>query len=138
MGEHHDILLANYFAQTEALMIGKTSDEVREELTTSGQPFTEELVTHKTFTGNRPTTSFMVDRLTPHALGQLIALYEHKIFVQGIIWNVNSFDQWGVELGKKLAKTIYPELQSDGEVNTHDSSTNGLINHYKKKRKATA
>ena len=138
MGEHHDILLANYFAQTEALMIGKTPDEVREELTASGQPFTEELVTHKTFTGNRPTTSFMLDRLTPHALGQLIALYEHKIFVQGIIWNVNSFDQWGVELGKKLAKAIFPELQSDSEVNTHDSSTNGLINHYKKKRKATA
>ena len=138
MGEHHNILLANYFAQTEALMIGKTPDEVRKELTASGQPFTEELVTHKTFTGNRPTTSFMVDRLTPHALGQLIALYEHKIFVQGIIWNVNSFDQWGVELGKKLAKTIFPELQSDGEVNTHDSSTNGLINHYKKKRKTMA
>ena len=137
MGDHHDILLANYFAQTEALMVGKTPDEVREELTASGQTFTEELVTHKTFTGNRPTTSIMVDRLTPHALGQLLALYEHKIFVQGIIWNVNSFDQWGVELGKKLAKTIFPELQSDGDISSHDSSTNGLINHYKGKRKAT-
>ena len=79
----------------------------------------------------------MVDRLTPSALGQLIALYEHKIFVQGIIWNVNSFDQWGVELGKKLAKTIFPELQSDGDISSHDASTNGLINHYKRKRKAT-
>ena len=138
MGDHHDILLANYFAQTEALMVGKTPDEVREELTASGQTFTEELVTHKTFTGNRPTTSIMVDRLTPHALGQLLALYEHKIFVQGIVWNVNSFDQWGVELGKKLAKTIFPELQSDGDISSHDSSTNGLINHYKSKRKAMA
>ena len=137
MGDHHDILLANYFAQTEALMVGKTPDEVREELEVSGQSFTEELVTHKTFTGNRPTTSIMMDRLTPRALGQLIAIYEHKIFVQGIIWNVNSFDQWGVELGKKLAKTIFPELQSDGDVSSHDASTNGLINHYKRKRKAT-
>jgi len=94
------------------------------------QTFTEELVTHKTFTGNRPTTSIMVDRLTPRALGQLLALYEHKIFVQGIVWNVNSFDQWGVELGKKLAKTIFPELQADGDISSHDSSTNGLINHY--------
>ena len=138
LGDHHDILLANYFAQTEALMVGKTPDEVREELVASGQTFTEELVTHKTFTGNRPTTSIMVDRLTPRALGQLIALYEHKIFVQGIIWNVNSFDQWGVELGKKLAKTIFAELQADGEISSHDSSTNGLINHYKGKRKGTA
>ena len=138
MGDHHDILLANYFAQTEALMVGKTPDEVREDLVAAGQTFTEELVTHKTFTGNRPTTSIMVDRLTPHALGQLLALYEHKIFVQGIVWNVNSFDQWGVELGKKLAKTIFPELQSDGDISSHDSSTNGLINHYKSKRKAMA
>ena len=119
-------------------MVGKTPDEVREELVATGQTFTEELVTHKTFTGNRPTTSIMVDRLTPRALGQLIALYEHKIFVQGIIWNVNSFDQWGVELGKKLAKTIFAELQADGEISSHDSSTNGLINHYKGKRKGTA
>ena len=138
LGDHHDILLANYFAQTEALMVGKTSDEVREELVASGQTFTEELVTHKTFTGNRPTTSIMVDRLTPRALGQLLALYEHKIFVQGIVWNVNSFDQWGVELGKKLAKTIFAELQADGKIGSHDSSTNGLINHYKGKRKGTA
>ena len=136
LGDHHDILLANYFAQTEALMVGRTAGEVREELTASGKPFTEELVTHKTFSGNRPTTSILLDRLTPRALGQLIAMYEHKIFVQGIIWNVNSFDQWGVELGKKLAKTIFPELQADGEISSHDSSTNGLINHYKAKRKA--
>jgi glucose-6-phosphate isomerase len=138
IGDHHDILLANYFAQTEALMVGKTADEVRAELEASGQEFTEELVTHKTFTGNRPTTSIMVDRLTPHALGQLLALYEHKIFVQGIIWNVNSFDQWGVELGKKLAKTIFAELQAAGDISSHDSSTNGLINHYKGLRKGIA
>ena len=92
-------------------------------------------MTHKTFTGNRPTTSFLVERVDPRTLGQLVALYEHKIFVQGIIWNINSFDQWGVELGKKLAKTILSELQADGQVSSHDSSTNGLINHYKSKRK---
>ncbi len=134
LGDHHDILLSNFFAQTEALMVGRTGDEVRKELVASGQAFSEELVTHKTFTGNRPTTSILLDRLTPRSLGQLVALYEHKIFVQGIIWNVNSYDQWGVELGKKLAKTIFAELQADGEIGSHDSSTNGLINHYKAKR----
>ena len=135
IGDHHDILLANFFAQTEALMVGRGPEDVRAELEASGQDYNEDLVTHKTFTGNRPTTSFLVERVDPRTLGQLVALYEHKIFVQGIIWNINSFDQWGVELGKKLAKTILSELQADGQVSSHDSSTNGLINHYKSKRK---
>ena len=137
IGNHHDILLANFFAQTEALMVGRTPDEVTEELEASGLEFTQELVAHKTFAGNRPTTSIMLERLTPHSLGQLIALYEHKIFVQGIIWNINSYDQWGVELGKKLAKAILAELNSEGRVDSHDVSTNGLINHYKTHRKGT-
>ncbi len=125
MGEHHDVLLANFFAQTEALMKGKTAEEARAE----GAP--EELVPHKTFTGNRPSTSILMDLLTPRALGRLVAMYEHKIFTQGVIWNVNSFDQWGVELGKQLAKKIEPELKATGSVTSHDASTNGLINYYK-------
>jgi glucose-6-phosphate isomerase len=128
---HHPILLANFFAQTEALMKGKTPDEVRAEM--KGQ-VNEALVPHKTFTGNRPTTSIMVDKITPRTLGSLIAMYEHKIFVQGIVWNVNSFDQWGVELGKQLASKILPELEGTGEVTSHDASTNGLINRYKARR----
>jgi len=132
LGEHHDILLANFFAQTEALMKGKTADEVRAEM--AGKGASEDLVAHRTFTGNRPTTSIMVKRLTPRTLGRLTAMYEHKIFVQGIIWNINSYDQWGVELGKQLASAILPELSGAGEVASHDGSTNALINHYKRNR----
>ncbi len=131
MGNHHDILMANFFAQTEALMKGKTSEEVRAELAAAGMAEREDLVPHKTFTGNRPTTSILVDTMDPTTLGRLLALYEHKIFVQGIVWQINSFDQWGVELGKQLAKAILPELEGDAEVSSHDSSTNALINHYK-------
>jgi glucose-6-phosphate isomerase len=133
LGEHHAILLSNFFAQTEALMKGKTAEEVRQELVEQGiyGDTLERLIPHKVFTGNRPTNSFLVPKITPKYLGMLIALYEHKIFTQGIIWNINSFDQWGVELGKQLAKAILPELKSDGPVTAHDSSTNGLINRYK-------
>ena len=131
-GKHHEILLSNFFAQTEALMRGKTTDEARAEL---GAKATDALAQHKTFTGNRPTTSIVVQKITPHSLGTLIALYEHKIFVQGIVWNINSFDQWGVELGKQLAQKIQPELEGPGDVTSHDSSTNGLINLYKSRRK---
>jgi glucose-6-phosphate isomerase len=136
LGRHHDILLASFFAQTEALMKGKMSDEVRAELARAGITDREDLVAHRTFTGNRPTSSLLVDEITPRTLGRLIALYEHKIFVQGVIWNINSFDQWGVELGKQLASAILPELEGDAEVTTHDSSTNSLINHYKRRRRA--
>ncbi len=137
IGEHRPILLANFFAQTEALMKGKTRDEALLELR---QQFKDEdeiqkLLPHKVFEGNRPTNTILLDELSPTSLGKLIALYEHKVFVQGVIWNVNSFDQWGVELGKQLAKRILPELAGDGYVSTHDSSTNGLINHYKKVRR---
>jgi glucose-6-phosphate isomerase len=134
IGQHHPILLSNFLAQTEALMKGKTADEVRAELTKEGVSGAklEALVPHKVFEGNRPTNSIVVDEITPRSLGRLIAMYEHKIFVQGIIWDINSFDQWGVELGKQLAKKILPELLQPGEVTSHDSSTNGLINHVKK------
>ncbi|KFC23643.1 glucose-6-phosphate isomerase [Epilithonimonas lactis] len=133
VGEHQDILLANYFAQTEALAFGKTEDEVFNELKSSGksEEETEFLLPYKVFAGNTPTNSFLFKELTPFTLGQLIALYEHKIFVQGAIWNVFSFDQFGVELGKVLAGKILPELEAEGNVETHDSSTNGLINYYK-------
>ncbi|MCE0483319.1 MAG: glucose-6-phosphate isomerase [Methylacidiphilales bacterium] len=133
LGEHHLILLSNFFAQTEALMKGKTPEEVRKELTKDGLSgeALEKLIPHKVFTGNRPTNSILFPKLTPRTLGKLIALYEHKIFTQGIIWNINSFDQWGVELGKQLAKAILPELEQPGTVSTHDSSTNGLINFFK-------
>jgi glucose-6-phosphate isomerase len=136
LGEHHAILLSNFFAQTEALMRGKTESEVRAELTKQGitGAAQDKLVLHKIFTGNRPTNSILVQKLTPKTLGSLIALYEHKIFTQGIIWNINSFDQWGVELGKQLAKAILPELRQPGEITTHDSSTNGLINYFKSHR----
>jgi len=132
-GDHHPILLSNYLAQTEALMKGKTPDEVRRELAAQGMSGAEleALAPHKTFPGNRPTNSFLYPKLTPAVLGSLIALYEHKIFTQGVIWDVNSFDQWGVELGKQLAKVILPELKSDAQVNSHDASTNGLINTIK-------
>jgi glucose-6-phosphate isomerase len=136
IGEHHPILLSNFFAQTEALLKGKTPDEVRAELKGSGLSTEEleKLVPQKTFSGNRPTNSILFQKLTPRTLGSLIAMYEHKIFTQGVIWNINSFDQWGVELGKQLAKAILPELQAPGVVSSHDSSTNGLINHYKTNR----
>jgi glucose-6-phosphate isomerase len=133
LGRHHDILLANFFAQTEALMRGRTAAEVRAELAARGT-VDEKLVAHRTFPGNRPTTSILFDRLTPRTLGRLIALYEHKIFVQGIIWNINSFDQWGVELGKVLASVILAELDAPGPVTSHDSSTNGLIEHFRRRR----
>ncbi len=135
-GDHHPILLSNYLAQTEALMKGKTTDEARAELVKEGNsgPEMEKLAIHKTFPGNRPTNSLLYPKLTPAVLGSLIALYEHKIFTQGAIWDVNSFDQWGVELGKQLAKVILPELKSDGKIHTHDASTNGLINAIKAMR----
>lgn len=130
LADHHSILLSNYLAQTEALMMGKTSDEARAELVKEGYfgDRLEMLVPAKTFPGNRPTNSFLYPKLTPKVLGGLIALYEHKIFVQGVIWNVNSYDQMGVELGKQLAKKILPELLNQEKISTHDSSTNGLIN----------
>ena len=133
IGQHHQMLLSNFFAQTEALMNGKTRKVVEEELVKAGKNKAEidELAPFKVFTGNRPTNSIMFKLLTPRTLGSLIAMYEHKIFVQGIIWNVFSFDQWGVELGKQLANQILPELAGDEEVTSHDSSTNGLINAYK-------
>ena len=133
VADQHEILLSNCFAQTEALMKGKTADEVRTELKAAGMSKAEikELLPHKIFPGNRPTNSILYRKLTPRTLGMLIALYEHKVFVQGVIWNVNSYDQWGVELGKQLAKAILPEIKSPEEVKTHDASTNGLINYCK-------
>lgn len=133
IGQHHQMLLSNFFAQTEALMNGKTHDVVVEELTKAGktQEEIDELAPFRVFKGNRPTNSILFKLLTPRVLGSLIAMYEHKIFVQGIIWNVFSFDQWGVELGKQLANQILPELTGDEEIVSHDSSTNGLINAYK-------
>ncbi|HKG08410.1 MAG TPA: glucose-6-phosphate isomerase [Pedobacter sp.] len=133
IGEHHPILLSNFFAQTEALMNGKTKDQVVTELKKDGKSDAEieQLAPFKTFEGNRPTNSILIKKVTPFSLGNLVAFYEHKIFVQGIIWNIFSFDQWGVELGKQLAKSILPELSNDETVNSHDGSTNGLINQYK-------
>lgn len=136
VGTHHAMLMSNFFAQTEALMKGKTPDEARRELENEGLSgdALERLLPHKVFEGNRPTNSILFRRLTPRTLGSLIALYEHKIFVQGVIWNINSFDQWGVELGKQLAKRILPELDGSDGVSGHDASTNGLINHFKRNR----
>jgi glucose-6-phosphate isomerase len=136
IGEHHKILLSNFFAQTEALMNGKDMETVTAELKADGKTEAEikELAQFKVFEGNRPTNSFLMKKLTPKVLGSMLAMYEHKIFVQGVIWNIYSFDQWGVELGKQLAKSIYPELQNNNEVTSHDASTNGLINQYKKWR----
>jgi glucose-6-phosphate isomerase len=133
IGNHHAVLLSNFFAQPEALMNGKTAAEVIEELRASGKSEKEikQLTPHKVFQGNRPSNSILFKQLTPRMLGSLIAMYEHKIFVQGVIWNIFSFDQWGVELGKQLAKNILPELQNDARIHSHDSSTNGLINAYK-------
>jgi glucose-6-phosphate isomerase len=130
-------LLSNFFAQTEALMRGKTREEVVEELKKEGRgrDDVERLAPHRTFEGNRPTNSILFRKLTPRVLGSLIAMYEHKIFVQGVVWNIFSFDQWGVELGTQLANRILPELQPDGAVTGHDTSTNGLINAFKEMRK---
>jgi glucose-6-phosphate isomerase len=128
LGEHHDLLMANFFAQTEALAFGKTADEVRAD----GVPDAQ--VPHRTFDGNHPTNTILLERLTPESLGKLVALYEHKVFVQGTIWRINSFDQWGVELGKVLAKRIIPELKAPGDAGlAHDSSTNSLIRRYRKR-----
>lgn len=133
MGDHHEKLMANFFAQPEALMKGKIEEEVLNELLKAGlsEDQIADLLPFKVFEGNQPTNSFLIKKLTPYNLGALIAMYEHRIFVQGIIWNVFSFDQWGVELGKQLAGQILPELKSDDDVTNHDSSTNGLINSYK-------
>jgi glucose-6-phosphate isomerase len=129
IGNHHDLLMANVFAQTEALAFGKTAEEVRAE------GMEEWLVPHRVFEGNRPSNTILADRLDPETLGKLVALYEHSVFVQGVIWDVNSFDQWGVELGKVLAKRIAGELEADSEPElTHDSSTNTLIRRYRRSR----
>jgi glucose-6-phosphate isomerase len=136
LGDHHDKLLANVFAQAEALAFGKTEEEARAELERGGMSGDAllSLLPHKVFPGNRPSTTILYRRLDPFTLGRLIALYEHKIFTQGIVWNVNSFDQWGVELGKQLASVILPELEGDAPVTSHDPSTNGLINYFKELR----
>lgn len=136
LSDHHPKLLSNFFAQTEALMKGKTAAEAKAELEkagVSGQTL-EELTQHKVFSGNRPTNSILFKKLTPKTLGSLIAIYEHKIFVQGVIWDINPYDQWGVELGKQLANKILPELENADKISSHDSSTNGLINYYKANR----
>lgn len=131
--EHHNILIANFLAQTQAMMLGKTKEQARAELEKQGMSgeTLENLLPHKVFEGNRPTTSIMFDQLTPNTLGKLIALYEHKIFVQGMIWDINSYDQWGVEYGKQIAQQILPQLTNDEVVTNYDGSTNGLINHAK-------
>jgi glucose-6-phosphate isomerase len=131
LGRHHDLLLANVFAQAEALAFGKTAEEVR------GDGTPDWLVPHRVFEGNRPSNTILIDRLTPEALGKLVALYEHVVFTQGAIWNIDSFDQWGVELGKVLAQRIIPELEIKGKPRLgHDSSTNNLIRRYRKGRHA--
>ncbi len=137
IGDHHPKLLSNFFAQTEALMNGKTDEVAEAELEKAGltNEAMAKLLPYKVFAGNKPTNSFLIKKITPFTLGQLIALYEHKIFTQGIIWNIFSFDQWGVELGKQLANKILPDLKCSGKVEGHDSSTNGLMNAYKKMKK---
>jgi glucose-6-phosphate isomerase len=134
IGEHHSILLSNFFAQTQALMQGKTDEQVRKEMEGKSEKEISNILPFKVFTGNRPTNSILIKKITPSSLGMLIAMYEHKIFVQGVIWNVYSFDQWGVELGKQLAKNILPELQTNQQTTKFDSSTNGLINKFKQFR----
>jgi glucose-6-phosphate isomerase len=136
LGDHHPKLLANFFAQTEAMMVGKSEEQVVAELKAAGKSDVEiqSLKNFKIFQGNIPTNSILFKKLTPHTLGALVAMYEHKIFVQGIIWNIYSFDQWGVELGKQLANNILPELTNEKVVTSHDPSTNGLINAYKEMR----
>lgn len=137
-GLHHEVLLANFLAQTEALMKGKTREEAFEEMKKANMPADqiEKIVPHKVFKGNRPSNSILLPMVTPFTLGALIAIYEHKIFVQGSIWDINSYDQWGVELGKQLAKTIEEELRGPNAATRHDASTNNLINYIKEKRKA--
>jgi glucose-6-phosphate isomerase len=132
IGDHHQKLLSNFFAQTEALMNGKTKEEAEAELSSLSEEKRAALVPFKVFEGNKPTNSFLIRKINPFELGKLIAAYEHKIFVQGVIWNIYSFDQWGVELGKQLANKILPELRDNQAVTVHDSSTNGLINAFKK------
>jgi glucose-6-phosphate isomerase len=136
IGDHHQKLLSNFFAQTEALAFGKTKEQVEVEFAAIGKTpeETAEVVPFKVFEGNRPTNSILVKKITPNILGKLIAMYEHKIFTQGVIWNIYSFDQWGVELGKQLAGKILPELKGDDTVCSHDNSTNGLINKWKEWR----
>lgn len=136
IGDHHQKLLSNFFAQPEALMKGKSLSQVSEEMSKAGKSEQEidQIAPHRVFEGNRPTNSILIKQITPYSLGMLIAMYEHKIFVQGAIWNIFSFDQWGVELGKVLANGILPELKDQTEVTSHDGSTNGLINAYKKMR----
>ncbi len=136
IGDHHVKLLSNFFAQTEALMNGKSENDVKVEFMKADKKEDEikKLTPFKIFDGNKPTNSFLLKEITPYSLGSLIALYEHKIFVQGVIWNIFSFDQWGVELGKQLANNILPELINEAEVKSHDTSTNGLINGFKKMR----
>ncbi len=136
IGDHHQKLMSNFFAQTEALMNGKTEEEAERELekTGLGNEAIAKLLPFKVFSGNKPTNSILIKKITPFSLGQLVAFYEHKIFVQGAIWNIFSFDQWGVELGKQLANKILPELKDDQQISSHDTSTNGLINIYKEMR----
>ena len=133
-GIHHTVLLANFLAQTEALMTGKTREQATDEMRAAkmDEAQIQKIVAHKVFKGNRPSNSILLPKITPLTLGALIAIYEHKIFVQGSIWDINSYDQWGVELGKQLAKTIEEELKSPGDVSRHDGSTNNLINYIKK------
>jgi glucose-6-phosphate isomerase len=137
VGEHHKILVSNFIAQTEALMNGKNAEQVATELKEAGMERSqmEKLIPFKVFTGNKPTNSFLLKEITPFSLGALTALYEHKIFIQGVIWNIFSFDQWGVELGKQLATNVLPQLDNNDDIESHDASTNGLINAYKKWRK---
>jgi glucose-6-phosphate isomerase len=137
IGDHHAKLMSNFFAQTEALMNGKSENEVKVEGMKANKSDEEirNLAPFKVFAGNKPTNSFLLKEINPHSLGMLIALYEHKIFVQGVIWNIFSFDQWGVELGKQMANKILPELLSNDKVKDHDSSTNGLINAFKEMSK---
>jgi glucose-6-phosphate isomerase len=132
LGRHHDILLANVLAQSEALAFGKTPEQVK------GEGTADWLVPHRAFEGNRPSNTILVDRLTPATLGKLVALYEHSVFTQGAIWNIDSFDQWGVELGKVLAQRIIPELETGAQpALNHDSSTNSLIRRYRKSKEAS-
>ncbi len=137
MGEHHAMLLSNCFAQTEALMLGKTAEEVHAEFVAQelSDEALEALLPYKVFPGNRPSNTLLFDKLDPHTLGMLTALYEHKVFVQGVVWNINSFDQWGVEFGKQLAGKLLPEIQGKPRISPHDASTNGLINRYLKVRR---
>ena len=133
VGDHHVKLLSNFFAQTEALAFGKSKEQVEQEFLAKGKSLDEikDIVPFKVFEGNRPTNSFLVKEITPRTLGMLVAMYEHKIFTQGSILNIYTFDQWGVELGKQLAMKIIPELENEEIISSHDSSTNGLINAYK-------